>query len=70
MAVSPLSIAKGPYGSGSGGESGLINQNKEERGGRSGGNRRLVEGSGQTEEQRRDKGKGTSISSISNILNS
>lgn len=54
----------------SGGGSGLINQNEEERGGGSGGNRRLlVEGSGQTEEPRRDKGKGTGISSISNILN-
>src|SRR6059058_809373 len=54
----------------SGGGSGLINQNEEERGGRSGGNRRLlVEGSGQTEEPRRNKGKGTGISSISNILN-
>ena len=57
----------------SGGGSGLINQNeeeREERGGGSGGNRRLlVEGSGQTEEPRRDKGKGTGISSISNILN-
>ena len=54
----------------SGGGSGLINQNEEERGGESGGNRRLlVEGSGQTEEPRRDKGKGTGISSISNILN-
>ena len=53
----------------SGGRSGLINQNEEERGGGSGGNRRLVEGSGQMEESRRDKGKGTGISSISNILN-
>ena len=54
----------------SGGRSGLINQNEEERGGGSGGNRRLlVEGSGQTEEPRQDKGKGTGISSISNILN-
>ena len=53
----------------SGGGSGLINQNEEERGGGSGGNRRLVKGSGQTEEQKRDKGKGTSITSISNILN-
>src|SRR2546421_2540328 len=54
----------------SGGGSGLINQNEEERGGGSGGNRRLlVEESGQTEEPRRDKGKGTGISSISNILN-
>src|ERR1043166_7741160 len=54
----------------SGGGSSLINQNEEERGGGSGKNRRLlVEGSGQTEEPRRDKGKGTGISSISNILN-
>ena len=53
----------------SGGGSGLINQNEEERGGGSGENRRLVEGSGQTEEPRQDKGKGTGISSISNILN-
>ena len=55
----------------SGGRSGLINQNEEERGGGSGGNRRLllVEGSGQMEEPRRDKGKGTGVSSISNILN-
>ena len=54
----------------SGGGSGLINQNEEERGGGSSGNRRLlVEGSGQMEEPRRDKGKGTGISSISNILN-
>ena len=54
----------------SGGGSGLINQNEEEKGGESGGNRRLlVEESGQTEEPRRDKGKGTGISSISNILN-
>src|SRR6266487_4049028 len=29
----------------------------------------LIKGSGQTEEPRRDKGKGTGISSISNILN-
>src|ERR1044071_5075044 len=43
---------------------------QRERGGGSGGNRRLlVEGSGQMEEPRRDKGKGTGISSISNILN-
>ena len=63
-------------GSGSGrresGGGGLnINQNEEERGGGSGGNRRLllVEESGQTEEPRRDKGKGTGVSSISNILN-
>src|SRR5204863_2779643 len=40
----------------SGGRSGLINQNEEERGGESGGHRRLVEGSGQTEEPRWDKG--------------
>src|SRR5213078_1850302 len=54
----------------SGGRRCLINQNEEERGGGSGGNRRLlVERSGQTEESRRDKGKGTGISSISNILN-
>jgi len=45
------------------------NQNEEKGGGRSGRNRRLVEGSGQMEEPRRDKGKETGISSISNILN-
>lgn len=55
----------------SGGGGLIINQNEEERGGGSGGNRRLllVEESGQTEEPRRDKGKGTGVSSISNILN-
>ena len=53
----------------SGGRSGLINQNEKERGGESGGNHRLVEGSDQTEELKRDKGKATGISSISNILN-
>ena len=54
----------------SGGGSGLINQNEEERGGGSGGNRRLlVEGSGQTEEQRWNKGKRISILSITDILN-
>jgi hypothetical protein len=49
------------------------NQNEEEGGGGSGGSRVLVEGGGRTEEQRRDKGKGTDRTdkrtSIDDLLN-
>jgi len=46
------------------------NQNEEEGGGGSGGSRVLVEGGGRTEEQRRDKEKGTDRrTSIDDLLN-